>query len=434
MRKRIAARNGAGGSVAASSEHNVAERMPKVVSSMAEAVVGYGGKEGVVELFDRMEKGEVASDESLGKFAKIVDDLARVGGAYSEQIEMSSAEQMRLYTAFDDLIAKMGKAGFEEGQANIFKMLTSYFKDLVPLVEAFGGAWKYVGETMRVPMGLLSDFSFGIGKISEETGIAKEGVLGIGTAIAGAFTARSLAKKFPKAAGVMGTLLKRFGWFAVLEDLTGFMTGRESFIGKMLGEEDSDEVRNKLNTVYKELGETLGIIGGHAMDAAKYIVEMQEALGIDIKFNWVENLESGLESIVENLNALQKILKGDFDPLQGGSAVDFIGENLLLPRMRWLMPDEESLRNRAEDGDEGGGLIQWFKDIGAGVGDDIDRWKGQFGFGDDEMAMYSPSPQGSQPQNIFYIDKVQGPDNGSTQELIANIHAEAQTRYEGVPS
>jgi tape measure domain-containing protein len=198
----------------------LAEKMPGVISAMAEAVTGEANN--TKELFKLMETGNISAMKYLPEFARILEERAMAGGAYEDAIKASTAEQGRFNNVFSDMVKVFSAAGFEEGQQGVFKTMASFFRLTQPLIEAFGEAWAYIGDLVRIPLGLLADLSTGIDELSNYTGVAKGNIL----ALAGIVTL--LALPFTRfATGVVIAL-------AALEDLSAYISGRGSVIGDFL--------------------------------------------------------------------------------------------------------------------------------------------------------------------------------------------------------
>ena len=209
------------------------EKFPAAIQIMAEAVSG-GDTD---KLFDMMDAGEVNSLEALPEFARLLSEKARVGGALAESMKDSSAEQARLANVFNDMVKVFSKFGFEEGQAEIFKTMAAFFKEMKPLVQAFGQAWKYVGAMLRVPLGLLADLSTGIERVADNADMAKGDVLALGTVIGLMLT------PFTRFATVV------FASLLVLEDFTAFLSGRGSAIGTFLREFKKNNPKEYVKTI-----------------------------------------------------------------------------------------------------------------------------------------------------------------------------------------
>ena len=259
------------------------EKFPAAIQIMAEAVSG-GDTD---KLFDMMDAGEVNSLEALPEFARLLSEKARVGGALAESMKDSSAEQARLANVFNDMVKVFSKFGFEEGQAEIFKTMAAFFKEMKPLVQAFGQAWKYVGILLRLPLGLLSDLSTLIENLSENLNMAKGDILGLGS------VATLLALPFTRMMTVIG------GALLLLEDFTGFLAGRDSLIGHLLGE-DEDLTRSNIFGVFESLITLLGTVFDRFIDLGKVVSEGLFG-SIDTTFN--EFLE-GTIRLLDDLNVM----------------------------------------------------------------------------------------------------------------------------------
>lgn len=262
------------------------EKFPAAIQLMAEAVAG-GDTE---KLFDMMEKGEVSSIEALPKFAKILSRQARVGGALTEAMKTSLAEQMRFNNTFNDLVMFMSEAGFEEGQAGIFRTMADFFMEMKPLLAAFGEAWRYMSNVLRVPLGLLVDVGRAIEWLSERTGIAKGTLFAFGGIIAG------LVFPFTRVLTAIGLAL------TALEDFTAFLTGRGSVIGHLLGD-DSEQVRQQFISIFETsvtLVETL----------IARVKDLFSILNNNVEFAFVDELKEFLADFNRFLDDLNVLLGG----------------------------------------------------------------------------------------------------------------------------
>ena len=260
------------------------EKFPAAIQIMAEAVSG-GDTD---KLFDMMDAGEVNSLEALPEFARLLMEKARVGGALAESIKDSSAEQGRLANVFNDMVKVFSAAGFEEGQAGIFKTIAEFFKDMEPLVQAFGEAWKYVGTMLRIPLGLLSDLSTLIDNLSDSIGMAKGDILALGT------VATLLAIPFTRAMTVIAGVL------LLLEDFTGFLAGRDSLIGHLLGD-DEDLTKSNIFGVFESLLELIGTVFDRFGNLAELI---GAGLGLDSFDSDLNDFLRGTIRLLDDLNVM----------------------------------------------------------------------------------------------------------------------------------
>ena len=260
------------------------EKFPAAIQIMAEAVSG-GDTE---KLFNMMDDGEVNSLEALPKFARLLMEKARVGGALAESVKDSSAEQGRLANVFNDMVKIFSESGFEKGQAGIFKTIAEFFKDMEPLVQAFGEAWKYVGTMLRIPLGLLSDLSTLIDNLSDSIGMAKGDILALGT------VATLLAIPFTRAMTVIAGVL------LLLEDFTGFLAGRDSLIGHLLGD-DEDLTKSNIFGVFESLLELIGTVFDRFGNLAELI---GAGLGLDSFDSDLNDFLRGTIRLLDDLNVM----------------------------------------------------------------------------------------------------------------------------------
>ena len=284
----------------------LAEKMPGVISAMAEAVTGDANN--TKELFKLMETGNISAMKYLPEFSRILEERALAGGAYEDAIKASTAEQGRFNNVFNDMVKVLSVSGFEEGQQGIFRTLASFFRLTQPLVQAFGEAWVYVGSVIRVPLGLLADLSTGIDKLSEHTGYARGNILALGGIIA------LLAIPFTSFA--TGVLLALAG----LEDFTAFMSGRESLMGQLLGD-SADEVRDNLMGVFESLYDLVDTIVERVEDLFNLFSENSDFKLIDWLNDKIQSLQNTIETMIailggDNLKVrtLERSLDGETDP------------------------------------------------------------------------------------------------------------------------
>jgi len=262
------------------------EKFPAAIQIMAEAVSG-GDTD---KLFDMMDAGEVKALEALPEFARLLSEKARVGGALAESMKDSSAEQRRLSNVFNDMVKVFSKFGFEEGQAEIFKTMAAFFKEMKPLVQAFGQAWKYVGAMLRVPLGLLADLSTLIERLSLNLNMAKGDILALGS------IATLLAIPFTR---VM-TLIA--GALLLLEDFTGFLAGRDSLIGHLLGD-DEDLTKSNLFGVFESMAEIFHTV----IELAETLADL---FGSDSNLSFATSLNNFLRETIRLLDDLNVMLGG----------------------------------------------------------------------------------------------------------------------------
>lgn len=127
----------------------LAERMPGAMSAMAEAA-GFGTDEkGVAKLMDAMKNGTVKSTAVLEKFAAILAQRARQGGALEKAMESTAAQQARMNNAFSDTVGVFSAAGFDKGMGRFFKAMADGMRDAEPGVKALGQAFNLLIEPVN---------------------------------------------------------------------------------------------------------------------------------------------------------------------------------------------------------------------------------------------------------------------------------------------
>ena len=261
----------------------LAEKMPGVISAMAEAVTGETNN--TKELFKLMETGNVSAMQYLPEFARILEERAMAGGAYEDAIKASTAEQGRFNNVFSDMVKVLSAAGFEEGQQGLFRTMATFLKKSQPLVQAFGEAWAYIGAVIRIPLGLIADLSTGIDKLSEHTGMARGNILALGGVIT------LLALPFTRfATGVLMAL-------AGLEDFTAFMAGRDSLMGQALGD-SADEVRDNLMGVFESLYDLIDTIVERVEDLFNLFNKNTDFKLIDWLNEKIQDLQDRIETFI----------------------------------------------------------------------------------------------------------------------------------------
>jgi len=113
---------------------------------------------------------------------------------------------------------------------------------------------------LRIPLGLLSDLSTLIDNLSDSIGMAKGDILALGT------IATLLAIPFTRTMTVIAGVL------LLLEDFTGFLTGRDSLIGHLLGD-DEDLTKSNIFGVFESLLELIGTVFDRFVELGKLVGE-----------------------------------------------------------------------------------------------------------------------------------------------------------------
>lgn len=200
----------------------LAERMPGVISAMAEAGGYGGGQEGIAKLFKAMENGEVKSAEVMEKFAAILAERARQGGALEKAMKTSTAEQQRFNNAVTAMIEIMGGNGLESGFARIFKAMTDFLKENEEGIVSLSITFDKFSILFE---GFLNSLTIGLGlldRLSDKFGIAEGGLIGL--AAAGLMMLNPFTRILMVFSGLM----------LIMEDLYVYSQGGSSVFGQWM--------------------------------------------------------------------------------------------------------------------------------------------------------------------------------------------------------
>jgi hypothetical protein len=200
----------------------LAERMPGVISAMAEAGNFGKGQEGIAKLFKAMENGEVKSAEVMEKFAAILAERARDGNALEKAMKTSTAEQARFNNAVTAMIEIMGANGLESGFARIFKSMTDFLKENEEGVISMSIAFDKFSILFD---GFLDSLTIGLGlldRLSDKFNIAEGGLIGLTTA------GLMMLNPFTRILTVFSSLM------LIMEDLYVYSQGGDSVFGQWM--------------------------------------------------------------------------------------------------------------------------------------------------------------------------------------------------------
>lgn len=146
----------------------LAERMPGVISAMTEA----GGFKDPADLFKAMENGQVKSAKVLEKFAAILAERARQGGALEKAMESSAAEQARFNNSFSEFVVLMGNSGMDAGFANIFKTLSRFFRENPDLAKGMAEAINKLAKALDWLRNTLTNLSLAFSDFAKLLGMS----------------------------------------------------------------------------------------------------------------------------------------------------------------------------------------------------------------------------------------------------------------------
>lgn len=265
----------------------LAERMPGVISAMAEAA-GFGtGEDAVAKLFKAMENGEVKSKEVLEKFAAILAERARRGDALAKAMKSTAAEQERFNNAFSDSVLAFAEGGFDKALASTFKEMASALSRSKGGVEALGRAFEILVKPFRAFVRLMGDLGEEIEPMAKALGVGKGEMVAFGLA--------AVANLTP-----LGRILTVIsGIVLAVEDFVTFMKGGESQFGKWFEGLDG-ETQKALKDTGTEL---LGVFTKLGEQASLFATNIKDAVA-SIKSSDIVTVLNAMKEVFEAINAV----------------------------------------------------------------------------------------------------------------------------------
>lgn len=279
----------------------LAERMPGAMSAMAEAA-GFKGEDGVAKLMEAMKKGDVKSGAVLEKFAAILAERARAGGALEKAMKSTAAEQARMNNAFTDAVIAFSEGGFDSGMAGFFRTMADGMQRAQPLIRALGGAFEILIKPLNAMIVLIGDLGQAWPDIAKGLGVSEKALAAFAVAV--------------------GVFMLPFGGFIaaigiaalVLEDLVSYFKGGESIFGNMVDDIPGaqDQIDN-LSQAFDHLVNSISEIG-ISFDGLK--TKYQEVFGnVEMENPFVmmlRKMSELVENIASGLDRIAAVLRGDF--------------------------------------------------------------------------------------------------------------------------
>lgn len=332
----------------------LAEALPGAVNILAKAL-----NMTTDELFAGMEKGQVKADALV----KVAQHLKSLTTAEQRAAALQTpAKQLNvLATAWTDFTDALGKSGFYELLAELFKFLagamkalTPALKLLTPVFKAFNTALRFTKELIEAIVtsveSLFKVFTYlaaSIWKIFGSGGGATLGIAGVLTLIATKFELLlAFGAKWRVMFTAMGRVLLAFtsllarvfvmwlGPIMLIEELTGFMSGKGSALEAM---------------AIKEMGEDPGgesSWGGAVLNALNFIASLLKIAVLTLRglFAWAtgDTFSGIVQAIKETvvMTEIESIAMG-----RGGKQMDPMGA--IASRMVYLQEGENKDRAMA---------------------------------------------------------------------------------------
>lgn len=226
----------------------LAERFPAAIQLFAKSQ-----DKSVPDLLKAMKDGKVSS-QALLKFAEILAEEARKGGALDAAKRSTAAQQARLENSFSFGVEAFARGGFDRATGGFFKTLAEAIDTNLPLLESLGTAFEVLVTPINAVIKILGELGKMWGEFAKGLGISS-GQLTVFTIILGML------------ATPIGAVALAFAGLALaIEDIIGFTQGKDSLFGRWLKEtpeasEAFDGLAASLKTFNNNLDGTLKTLG-----------------------------------------------------------------------------------------------------------------------------------------------------------------------------
>lgn len=287
----------------------LAERMPGAMSAMADAA-GFGTDEkGVAKLMDAMQKGQVKSKAVLEKFAAILAERAREGGALEKAKQSTAAQQERMNNAFSDSVKTLADAGFDRATGNFFKDMAKSMEKATPLIKALGSAFEYLMIPVRAVITIIGDLGAHFDELSAFFGTTSDKLT--------LFSGSVLMSLTPLGRMLQAITVVTLG----IEDFITYLEGGESQFGKWmesLAPEQAEKIK-QMGWEFKQLATSLRDLGSISLEGLNMLTQM---FGKGSAFDGVvENLTRAAAAITNVVDAIKALKNGSVS-----DALDFAKE------------------------------------------------------------------------------------------------------------
>lgn len=263
----------------------LAERMPGAISAMAEAA-GFGTDDAAVaKLMDAMQKGQVKSGAVMEKFARILADRARQGGALEKAMQATAAQQARFNNAFSKAVEVFSIAGFDKGMGQFFKSMAAGIETAEPMIEALGEAFYYLIEPVNATINVGAHLVSMLAYMGESVGLSK------GQLVALATVAATLISPIGAVVTAVGALALAF------DDLFSYFNGDESLLGEWLAQ--NQEAAEVMGDLRKEASAFAEVISNAFSSTVNLAAGLQGLSVPDMLLSTMKELDAMLKAFNE---------------------------------------------------------------------------------------------------------------------------------------
>lgn len=288
----------------------LAERMPGVISAMAEAVTGDAND--TATLFEKMEKGEVKSTEVMLKFSQILERRAMAGGALQRAMQSTAAEQARFRNAWNDWVKEFGEGGFSEAMATFFREAALTLSELSVNAGNAAKAFRVLLTPIIAIMRIVRNLDFG--KIAASLGLTTGELQTMAAVVVG------LLFPWTRLLTIIGAVV------TAVDDLMTWSRGGDSMFGRIFQGLTPERqaallsVGESLKNLATSVGNLFSAVGERGGQFWQWLEDngiVDKAIGL------LDNLIQRIEKVI---NTVTKLIN---DPLSF-SASDFITTGLNL--------------------------------------------------------------------------------------------------------
>jgi len=295
------------------------------------------GKEADNALREAMKKGNVQFSELAPFLTQIFSQRAAPGIAAASQ--SSRAQAGRLQNAFNDQVSLAGINGLEEGFARLFKSLAEGLQRTDDLTKSLANTFNASTYAFSAVVDLFTDLAVdGLPKLADALGVSESALLAAGGAAA--FAMLPFGKLALAIAGIA----------LAVDDLQGFMEGKDSLIGRFLDDEQEEKLRNFLTSLPTLLNNTLQAVSDLRQGFLDLFTTLGDASFIDIFLTNMMKISTTLNEVMQAVSAVKN---GEW-----GQALEHVKNLASLsldgPATKFLTDGEDSLYAR-----NNGGVSLW---------------------------------------------------------------------------
>lgn len=308
------------------------DRMPGALSAMAKAVTGDETK--TAELMEKMQKGQVKTNDVLLKFSEELMRRANNNGAFDAARQSTGSAQNRFRNAFLDGVVAFSRGGFDQGMMRFFDGATKAVNKLLPLIEQLGGTFRLLMTPVIAVMRAVSSLWAELEKLARSLGFSNGELWAV--------------------LGVVGMMITPLGQITALvgalglafDELFTYLDGGDSFLSDFMGAltpENQAKVlqfQNGLNEIKKSADQL-----ATSLDTVMQKLNPGEAASKDTVFdriaNVMLNIETRIQNIIQMVDALVNMDTKRLGEFAGRYVADLASYHPLIAATGLAKPDKD---------------------------------------------------------------------------------------------